>query len=546
MIKQNMIKLFLLLSSLVFKINSQENKKISFLTLNIPRKESLSDNSYHFYQLTLDTIIPNNQLNLILRVDEDKPNVYNEKNEYYFSDPDLYVSQKNKYPKDIETSTWYCNEFGNDIVAISNEYIYTNSTFYISVYCKTKCKYILNSYLDVSVKLQPFIIYGFHIQKKKSMVYEFKTQVNDFEHLSVQIMGHSSGQYNAYINKEIPSSSKSYILEPAWTNGYSYDLYKDSKEYCTNCTFFILIKALDQDAMFRILITYRDTALSMRLGYSLFDTIKGEKDRCYTYPMNNFPSKDSLILNIFLYGGSMIAKLFGFDPITNKTYSDIIDTENTYEIIGDRVLIISNEQIQKFKNESKFKDFNLFYFCFYSKQKTSYLLGLHYSSHTQSSQGLNFLNVGQTIKDYLPLNQITKYKLVDLGYNSNIKITLEALQGNPKLYFMFQYCQCLINKNLLNQYKYMGYVLEPKISEGKQSIFASNENNLCHKNRLYSQQGEVNKDPCISTIIVECLPSIGNETLFTKNDCIYKLSTIVDKSKQTIKQKTTYKGLLNI
>ena len=167
MLKHNIIKIFLLLFSLVIRIKPQEFLKISSLELNKPKKESLLDNSYHFYQLTLDKILPNNNQNLILRVDEDKPNINNETIEYYFSDPDLYVSQENKYPKNIETSTWYCNEFGNDIVAISNEYIYTNSTFYISVFCKTKCKYILNSYLDVSFKLQPFMVYGFYIQKKK-------------------------------------------------------------------------------------------------------------------------------------------------------------------------------------------------------------------------------------------------------------------------------------------------------------------------------------------------------------------------------------------
>ena len=360
-------------------------------------------------------------------------------------------------------------------MAISKENIYTNSTFYISVFCKKKCNYILNSYLDISYKLQPFIIYGFHIPSKKSMVYEFRTRKTDFEHLSIQLMGLSPGQYNAYINKEIPSSSKSYVLEPAWSNGYSYDLYKDSEEYCTDCTFYILIKALDQDALFRILLTYRDEALIMRKGASLFDTIKGQKNRCYFYPMDNFPERDSLIINFFLFGGSMIAKIVGFDLITNKTYNEIVNSENTYEIIGDRVLILSHEQIEKFMNESISKNFKFFNFCLYSKQKSSYLLGLHYSSYTQAMQSLNFLNIGQSIKDYLPLNQITKYKLLDLSYESNIKISLEALQGKPKLYFMFQSYPFIINSNTLYQYKRMGLILEPNINGDKQSIFAPNE-----------------------------------------------------------------------
>ena len=542
----NLFEIFLILSLLFIFTNSSPNQPIYPIQLNFPETGSLNDNSYIFYQLTLKHIPPDNQDNLILRADEDKSDVANNSNKYHFSDPDLFVSQTNQYPKDPESSTWYCNEFGNDIVAISKDYVTSNSTFYISVFCKKKCKFILNAYLSVSYRLNPFTIYNIHIPPKKSMVYQFRIQEKDFKHLSMQLMGVSSNQYNVYINKEIPSSSKSYTLEPAWLNGYSYDLYKDSPEYCTNCTFYILVKALDKDAFFRILITYRDHALFIRKEASIFDTIKGQKHRCYFYPMDNFPDRDSLIMNFFLFGGSMIAKVFGFDDIQNKTYEEIVNTDNTYEIIGDRVLIFSNEQIQKFKNESISKNYKYFHFCLYSKIKSSYLLGLHFSSFTQQMQGLNFLNIGQSIKDYLPLNQITKYKLFDLSIESNIKISLEVLQGNPKVYFMHQPMPFFIHKYMLASYKQYGLVAEPKITGEKQTIFIRNENNKCHeKSKLTLKPGEVYKKPCLFDIIIECNPVGVTNPQDIKNDCIYKLSTIADRSQQPINQRTTYRGLLS-
>ena len=178
----------------------------------------------------------------------------------------------------------------------------------------------------------------------------------------------------------------------------------------------------------------------------------------------------------------MIAKIFGFDSVQNKTYSEIVNTKNTYEIIGDRVLIFSHEQIEEFKNESIYKNFKYFHFCLYSKIKSSYLLGLHFSSFTQQMQGLNFLNIGQSIKDYLPANQITKYKLLDLSLESNIKITLEALQGSPKVYFMHHSFPFFINKFILGNYKRInGLIVEPKIVGEKQTIFIKDEENNCHK-----------------------------------------------------------------
>ena len=543
----NFFKYIFLLYSLFLLINCSPKQPIFSIQLNVPEKGSLNDNSYIFYKLTLNEIPLDNLQNLILRADEDKVEVANNSIQYYFSDPDIFVSQTNEYPKNPETSTWYCNEFGNDIVAISREYVHTNSTFYISVFCKKKCKFILNSYLSVSYQISSFKIYNIHIFPKKSMVYQFKTQSEDFHHLSIQIMGLSSNQYNVYINKEIPSSSNSYTLEPAWFNGYSYDLYKDSPEYCTNCTFYILVKALDKDVFFRILITYRDHALFIRKGASLFDTIKGQKNRCYFYPMDNFPERDSLIMNFFLFGGSLIAKIFGFDSVENKTYSEIVNTDNTYEIIGDRVLIFSQEQIKQFKNESISKNYKYFHFCLYSKIKSSYLLGMHFSSFSQQMQGLNFLNIGQSIKDYLPANQITKYKLFDLSFESNIKISLEILQGSPKVYFMHQPLPFYIHKYMLASYKQFGLILQPKIAGEKQTIFIKNEENKCHERaKLLSKPGEVNRKPCLFDIIVECNPPLGvTNTTDIKNDCIYKLSTIADKSKQPINQRTTYRGLLS-
>ena len=116
-------KQILLLLILFLYTKSSPNQPIYPLKLNIPEKGSLNDNSYMFYKLTLNEISQNIKENLIIRADEDKSVTSDNNIQYHFSDPDLFVSKTNKYPKDPETSTWYCNEFGNDIVAISKDYI---------------------------------------------------------------------------------------------------------------------------------------------------------------------------------------------------------------------------------------------------------------------------------------------------------------------------------------------------------------------------------------------------------------------------------------
>ena len=177
---KNSIKTFFFLYMLFILSKCAPNQQIIPIQLNIPETGSLNDNSYAFYQLTLKEISLDNQENLILRADEDRSGVSDDTNQYQFSDPDLYVSQKNRYPKDADTSTWYCNELGNDIVAIPKENVRSNNTFYISVFCKKKCKFILNSYLSASYFLNPFKIYGVHINPKNQWYFNLKQEIQIF------------------------------------------------------------------------------------------------------------------------------------------------------------------------------------------------------------------------------------------------------------------------------------------------------------------------------------------------------------------------------
>ena len=85
MLKQIIIKSFFLFILIFIKIKADDNLEISSFLLNVPTKGSLSDNSYHFYKLTLDQISQNNNQNLILRVDEDKSIEITENTQYYFN-----------------------------------------------------------------------------------------------------------------------------------------------------------------------------------------------------------------------------------------------------------------------------------------------------------------------------------------------------------------------------------------------------------------------------------------------------------------------------
>ena len=99
---KNIFKIYFLLNILILTAKSSPTQPIYPIQLNVPEKGSLNDNSYIFYKLTLQEIPLDSQENLILRADEDKSEVTEIGIQYHFSDPDIY-------PKDPETSSWYCN-----------------------------------------------------------------------------------------------------------------------------------------------------------------------------------------------------------------------------------------------------------------------------------------------------------------------------------------------------------------------------------------------------------------------------------------------------
>ena len=57
------------------------------------------------------------------------------------------------------------------------------------------------------------------------MLFNFRTRLIDYEHLSFQFLSQDLSPYKIFIsNYGQPSSSNTFKLRPAWINGYIFDL----------------------------------------------------------------------------------------------------------------------------------------------------------------------------------------------------------------------------------------------------------------------------------------------------------------------------------
>ena len=95
--------------------------------------EMKKDESFEYFTLTIPSNTEREKFILIFEVKENKKNIL--EGEEIFSDPDIYVSKTEKNPRSPETSDYYSERYGNDILSIPKSEISPNEKFYIGMYC---------------------------------------------------------------------------------------------------------------------------------------------------------------------------------------------------------------------------------------------------------------------------------------------------------------------------------------------------------------------------------------------------------------------------
>ena len=99
----------------------------------------LLDESHKYYSLT----IPKNASNHLLIITTKEDSSIQDNMKGSFSDPDFYISKKNKYPSSKRSAEWFSEQYGSDIMSIPSESVKENDVFYIGMYCQFKCRYFL-------------------------------------------------------------------------------------------------------------------------------------------------------------------------------------------------------------------------------------------------------------------------------------------------------------------------------------------------------------------------------------------------------------------
>ena len=536
----NILSLLLILSLFYF-VSSQ---KIKDLEIGVEKKGRMEiDESHEYFKL----ILPESIKGKILQITT-KQNINEELNiDEPFSDPDVYISKKNKYPSSPRSSEWYSERYGSDVLIIPSEALVAGETLYIGMYCQFKCRY----YLNISEATESEIVLGkFNkITLGPHQTINFKLfMATDFDELNV-VAYSNNGKFRIFMNKNAPSSQNTFNVIPSWKNGYVFQVRKKKEnEYCSNCYYHIVIHNEGEETINSLtLYSYLpDKIFNLKPKVLLNDAVESQSSRCYSFNIAKNEKKKKLIIQTTMFSGNLLLVVEGWNHIESEL-NFRNKTQYMYRILSDQFTILDEKDFEYFDslNKSFVGNDSVLHFCYYSMPESSYSINVYFLSQIEDIQNqakANILTPSIKLKTYLLKDKMMKYELT--GFNlekkdieTNITVITKDVVGNTKIFGYF--CKeekCLINKKNLKTLNEEGLLINGTYKDHQSNqLDISYKDNICFKNPKITLK---NKN------VVDCAPIVGVlcETPNENGLCVFEIQLLISDVPLIMTQKQMYYG----
>ena len=504
MLKQTKIFIFLVL----FFIQLSNSKDLINFEIFQIKTGSLKVNEYDYYVLTLPNDIDKDN-HLIIELEANR---YLDAVNKILSDPNLYISMTDKMPS-VVSNTWKCERFGEETISISPSFLKPSQTFYISVFCKDKCNYLLRSRLakDIALKEKEMNIYN--LNPNTVTKFSFTTK-EDFKELSVNVVGSYINSFEAYLAKDNPSSSNTLVPNSILFNGYRFIIPKlsNEKELNTNTQYSLIVDNDDEKQDLIIWLQYDNENILIKEADILYDSISENKAHCYYYPIDYFNKNKDIIISTTLFNGQGFIHMAGFNSINaNSIKPEDKNKVSNYKVIQSKVIKLTSSDLRNFGKYVE--DGQTFLnFCFYAEKDTSLSFRAYFLENYKRLQALNTIYAGIELEDIIPNKSLKKYKLEHFNIEQDMSIFLYEKTGKTKLYLFMAKPEeenTILSNDDFENLKKKDQVIEAQYLFNSYYLYLTKEANKCIQNPttgLYS---------CYLDAIVECQSE--------EDDCIFSL-----------------------
>ena len=525
-------KILLLLSlSLISQILTTEIKLNETYT-----SEMKQDESFEYFTLTIPEDTEREKYILIFEVKENKKNIL--EGEEIFSDPDIYVSKTEKNPRSPETSEYYSERYGNDILSIPKSEISPNETFYIGMYCQFKCKYKLKAYLSEEIEINIGKMYSIEMNKKSVLNYCIKIPDKNYNELNVIATSNGLEEFKIFMNQNNPSSQNTYKFIPSWASGYMFNIQKNTREYCKDCTYHIILQCGKKDCSIQLFAYFQNSITNVLPGSPVQDAMRSYGKRCYSFNIYDLSNseKPKIVISTTLFSGSGIIVIEGFKHNENLDYDNAKKHNFGYELIGEKSILIDENDLQNFDRISIDEEEKKLYYCIFSKVSMSYIITTYYLNQAQKLQDYNFILPKTEVTGFLLNEQFTKYQIADFSSvskdkQSDITIDFSSLIGFPKVYafFCIDNSDCYFDKEYFNENKRNNNLISPVYTSYQDSIIKiEGSENKCYKN-----------EDCDLFVVIQCISE-------KKGYCHFKLSANIEEDALLMSPRKSYYSIISV
>ena len=511
------------------------------------------DESHKYYKLH----IPRSESNKVLIISTNEDSSTSQDTKDSFSDPDFYISKKNKYPSSRRSSEWFSEQYGSDILSIPSESVQENDIFYIGMYCQYKCRYYLKVETGIEAEAK-FKEYNYlRLKPKETMNYKIKIN-KEFEKMKVMSYSLTGEKFKIFMNQNSPSSANTYNVIPSWESGYVFLIKKGAKEYCTNCEYHVIIHNEGNEETNEInnIIFYvgteeNDYRYNLEPFNKIYDALEENSKANFNFNITKREKEtEKLIIDIVVYSGYATLLIEGWKS-KNFHILEAQKSPYSHSITMEKYIILTKKDFEDFDKEEYYysqRD-SVLQFCLYSTKQISYTIRAYYLTSLDKLEQDNILMQGNQLKGYLLKDQVISYELFGDNTNklknnieTNITVSINKIVGIISSYGYF--CKeekCKLNSKYdLENLEQNSQLLIPKqeLNPFKSTLNIPFDENYCMKNPTITLNNG-NKINCLTYVIIKCdKPNEENDL------CIYDLSFTTKDTEIIMKPKQVYYGII--
>ena len=502
---------------------------IKELALNEVKCGTLKKDEFDYYKITLpNEVDKSGQL-----IFELEPNVVLDGINDIVSDPNLYISIEEQHPTDTR-NTWASNRFGEETITLGPQYINPHQFFYIGVHCREVCNYIIKVTIAQSIVLNTNKINTFTINQNQVMKFSFTTK-QEFNDLTVNIVGSYLKSFNVYMANKDPSSSNSLPAEPILFNGYRFNIKNSEYKKGTNSAvdYELIVDNRNEKQDLYIWLKYDNEDIKIKEAEVVYDSISENTASCFYYAIKKSNHNKDIIFSTTLFNGIGFIYISGFSPVDRNSFGpNYKDKENSYSVIQNKVIRLTQNE---FKNYGKYNDQEdtFLHFCFYAEKSTSLSMKIYLMENYKNLQKLNEIYPGIKMEDILSKKSLNRYRLEHFDIKNDLSVTLTQKTGKAKLYlFMIPSNKNDVLYDLTNfePYKKSDLVFEAQTYFNGYYIYLTKEQNKCAREASYNFKN------CILSAIVECQSG---------EDCAYEIFFDHAKNEVQMEPRQTYSNVIS-